>query len=275
VPYLTLPPTRAGSPATQVHYRERGHGPLVLLLHGGWGYEAYPFDRQMEALAVRHLAIAPDRVGYGRSDRRDDLEDGFHRRMAAETIRVLDALGVERASLWGHSDGAVVAAWTAILRPDRVRALVLEALHFRAAKERSIGFFRDAVEAPERFGDAVVAALRRDHADRWRDVVAAGGRAWLRIIERARGTDADLYGGRFGEIAAPTLLLHGTRDPRTEPGEVDAARRALPAARVAWVEAGHAPHASAGAGARATEVAVAFLDDAAEAERRAATGTRS
>jgi pimeloyl-ACP methyl ester carboxylesterase len=272
VPVLTLPPSPAGAPAAAVAFREVGEGPAVVLLHGGWGYEAYPFDRQLAALSGRHRAVAPDRVGYGRSQPGGELEDGFHRRMAEETVRVLDALAIERAALWGHSDGAVVAAWTAILWPERVDALVLEALHFVAAKRRSLDFFRTAVEAPERFGDAVVAALRRDHGERWREVVAAGGRAWLRIIERGCAGEADVYGGRFGEIEAPTLLLHGTRDPRTEPGEIEAACRALPAARVAWVDAGHAPHTSAGAGERATALAVGFLDEAQGSARRAARG---
>jgi pimeloyl-ACP methyl ester carboxylesterase len=242
-----------------VHVRDHGAGPAVVLLHGGWGYDAYPFDRQIAALAPRHRVIAPDRVGYGRSGRVAELEDGFHVRMAEETLRTMDALGVDRAALWGHSDGAVVAAWAAILRPERVSALVLEALHFVAAKERSIEFFRTAVEAPERFGDAVVAALSRDHGESWRDVIGAGGRAWLRIIERGLRAGGDLFAGRLGEIRAPVLLLHGRRDPRTEPGEVEAAARALPRATLEWLDAGHSPHTSAGAAERATTVAAEFL----------------
>ena len=133
-----------------VHVREAGAGPAVVLLHGGWGWEAYPFD--VAAPARRHRVVAPDRVGYGRSGRLAELPGGFHRAMAEETLLVLDALGIERAAFWGHSDGAVIAAWIGFLAPQRVRALVLEALHFFAAKISSIDFFRTAVEAPERFG---------------------------------------------------------------------------------------------------------------------------
>jgi pimeloyl-ACP methyl ester carboxylesterase len=246
------------SPA-EIHVREAGAGPAVVLLHGGWGYEAYPWD--VEALAGRHRVVAPDRVGYGGSGRLAELPRGFHRAMAQETLLVMDALGIERAALWGHSDGAVIAAWVGFLAPQRVRALVLEALHFLAAKVSSIEFFRAAVEAPETFGPAIVDALRRDHGDRWRDVIGAGGRAWLSIIEEGRAGMPDLYGGRFGEIRAPTLLLHGRRDPRTEPGELDAALRALPAARLALVDAAHCPHASARAGAEATRLAATFLEE--------------
>jgi pimeloyl-ACP methyl ester carboxylesterase len=180
--------------------------------------------------------------------------------MAEETLLVMDALGLERAALWGHSDGAVIAAWTAILAPHRVRAVVLEALHFLAAKVSSVDFFETAVTRPEDFGPAVVDALRRDHGERWRDVVGAGGRAWLEIIAEGRAGRRDLYDGRFGEIAAPTLLLHGRRDPRTEPGELEAALRALPSAQLELVDAAHSPHTSATDGARAVAAAVRFLD---------------
>jgi pimeloyl-ACP methyl ester carboxylesterase len=255
IPASPVAPSR--SPA-EILVREEGAGPALVLLHGGWGWEAYPFD--VGAVARRHRVVAPDRVGYGGSGRLTDLPAGFHRAMAEETLLVMDALGIERAALWGHSDGAVVAAWMGFLAPSRVRALVLEALHFFAAKPSSEEFFHTAIDAPERFGPAVVEALRRDHGEGWRDVVAAGGRAWLSIIAEGRAGRPDLYRERFGELRAPTLLLHGRRDPRTEPGELEAAQAAFPAAQVALVDAGHCPHASGRTAAEATCLAVEFLE---------------
>ena len=255
---LPASPVAPGRGPVEVLVREAGAGPAVVLLHGGWGWEAYPFD--LEAVAVRHRALGPDRVGYGGSGRVGWLPHGFHRAMAEETLLVLDALGIERAALWGHSDGAVIAAWVALLAPARARALVLEALHFLAAKVSSEEFFRSARDAPERFGPAVVEALVRDHGPGWREVVAASGSAWLSIIAEGKAGRPDLFDGRFGEIRAPTLLLHGRRDPRTEPGELDAARRALPAAELRLVDAGHCPHASERAGAEATRIAIDFLE---------------
>jgi pimeloyl-ACP methyl ester carboxylesterase len=257
---LARSPMHPSGGPIRLRYRTAGEGPPVVLLHGGWGEGAYPWDAAIAALAPEHRVIALDRAGYGGSDDVPALPDGFHRAMAEETLAALDALGVQEAALWGHSDGAVVAAWTALVAPRRVRALVLEAVHFFAAKPASLPFFHEAVDAPERFGGPeLVLTLEREHGARWREVLARGGRAWLRIIARGLAEGGDLYGGRLGEIAAPTLLLHGRHDPRTEPGELDAVQRALPGARLALLDAGHSPHTSARAGAEAIAAAVTFL----------------
>jgi pimeloyl-ACP methyl ester carboxylesterase len=252
-------PLVPGGPA-HIHVRESGRGPPLVVLHSGWGWEAYPFDRQVEALSGEFRIVAPDRTGYGGSPRLATVEDGFHQAFARETLAVMDALGIDRAALWGHSDGAVVAAWGAIQAPGRIRGLVLEAFHFLRAKVGSLPFFRTAAERPEDFGPEVVEKLRRDHGEpRWREIISAGARAWLRIIEHGRREGGDVYGGRLGEIRCPVLLLHGIRDPRTEPGEIEAAQAALPDARVDWVDSGHAPHASPRSADEATRVAAEFL----------------
>lgn len=260
MPFALLPrsPLAGDGRPCRVHYRERGAGPAVLLLHGGWGYQAYPWDEQLAALACRFRAVAPDRVGYGASGRVPALSDDFHQRMAAETLLLMDELGIAEAALWGHSDGSVVAAWCALLAPHRIRGLVLEAFHFLCHKAGSVDFFHAGAEAPERFGEAAVRALREDHGESWREVVGMGARAWLRIIEEGRLGRRDLYQGRLGQVRAPTLLLQGSRDPRTEPGEIEAALEALPGSRLLLVDAGHSPHTSRSAGP-STEGAVEFL----------------
>jgi len=265
VPTVTLAgsPLSPGAGPVALDYRDRpadargAGGDPVLVLHGGWGYAYYPFDAALAALPERRFVI-PDRTGYGRSPRIADLPPRFHLAAAIEHEEMLDALGVERAAIWGHSDGAVIAAIMALRRPERVSAVILEALHVDRRKPRSRAFFAQMRDDPDAFGAKVTARLAADHGeDRWRDVLRAGGRAWLAI---AATPEDDFFDHRLGALAPRALVLHGADDPRTEPDELAAIARALPQATLRLIEGGgHAPHCERAVAAEATAIAAAFL----------------
>ncbi len=232
------------SPVT-IHYREFGSGKPLVFLHGGWGYGVYPFDRQIEAFQNEYRILIPDRSGYGQSTPvAGEMPLDFHRRAAAETISFLDALGIERASLWGHSDGAVISAMTGLAAPERCECLILEAFHLLRRKPGSRSFFERFAAHPEDLGDETKKLLAQDHGEtRWPMVLRRNCTAWFRIADQVHLPDEDLYDGRLGELTVPTLFLHGSLDPRTEPGEMELVREALPRARMKFVANGkHSPH---------------------------------
>jgi pimeloyl-ACP methyl ester carboxylesterase len=263
---LAASPLVPGRSPVSIHYRECGSADPLVILHGGWGYDIYPFDRQIAALAGSHRLVIPDRSGYGGSGALDSQLPDFHQRAAGETLALMDALAIDRADLWGHSDGAVIALRMAVSAPDRVRAVIGEATHFWRRKPRSRAFFETMRDAPEDLGERVAATLRREHGDRWRSLLAMNGTAWLEIADAAPAPDADLYDGRLRDVRAPVLLIHGARDPRTEPGELEALQAALgPALRGVCLlpEGGHSPHSERGTADAVTDAATAFLAAAA------------
>jgi len=261
VPFVRIAtPLSPGEPVP-LHYREAGQGEPLLILHGGWGSAFYPFDAQIAELGGELRFLMPDRTGYGGSPPIAELPPRFHEAAAIEAEAFLDALGVGRCAIWGHSDGAIIAAIAALRRPDRYRAIVLEALHVEREKPRSRAFFTMMAGDPDGFGPRVIERLAADHgAERWRAVLGMGGRAWLAIAAAAAAPDEDFFRGRLGELRVPTLVLHGADDPRTEPGELDRVRREIPGAVVHVIPgAGHSPHSERAAAAAATAAAAAFL----------------
>jgi pimeloyl-ACP methyl ester carboxylesterase len=256
----------------RVHYRDTGAGPPIVILHGGWGYEIYPFERQIAALAVSHRLVVPDRTGYGRSGRIERQATDFHHRAAAETLAVIDALGLDRPVVWGHSDGAIIALLMGLADPDRLSGLIVEAAHFFRRKPGSRAFFEAMMDRPDGLGERVTEALAREHGDGWRDLIRTNGDAWLRIANDASATAADLYGGRLGELRVPALVVHGARDPRTEPGELEAMRDALSGdARAAHhvavlPEAGHSPHSERATADDVTRIAQRFVRELSHAD---------
>ena len=99
------------------------------------------------------------------------------------------------------------------------------------------------MQNPDGLGERVTGVLAREHGEGWRDLIRTNGDAWLRIAADPSAPTADLYDGRLSELRVPTLVIHGARDPRTEPGELEALRDSMRPARVEVLpEGGHSPH---------------------------------
>ena len=257
---LAESPLVRGVSPVRIRYRECGRGVPLVFLHGGWGYEIYSLDRQLARLAARHRIIIPDRSGYGGSTRVDRLELDFHDAAAGETVSLIDALGLERPVLWGHSDGAVIAGLVSLAAPERTSGLILEATHLFGRKPASREFFETTARDPDSVGGRAAAVLAHDHGDDWRTVIARHSAAWMRLVDE-QPPRADFYRGRLQDLRVPTLLIHGARDPRTEPGELDALRAALAQAQHQVLpNAGHSPHSERASAADITRIAMRFLE---------------
>lgn len=107
-----------------MHIAEQGSGPLVLFCHGfpeSW----YSWRHQLRALSEAGFrAVAPDMRGYGQTEQPEAIDQYTLLHLVGDMVGVLDALGEQTAVVVGHDWGAPVAWHSALLRPDRFRAVV-------------------------------------------------------------------------------------------------------------------------------------------------------
>lgn len=108
----------------RIHAVEEGTGPLVLMIHGfpeSW----YSWRHQLTALAqAGYRAVAIDQRGYGRSSKFWKPECYRIRRLVADAVGVVRALGESRAVVAGHDWGAPVAWTAAWLHPEIFRGVI-------------------------------------------------------------------------------------------------------------------------------------------------------
>lgn len=210
--------------ASGLWYAVRGSGDAVVLIHGS-NLDSRSLSALADALARDHRVIELDLRFHGRSG------DGDGPFSFQEDVRdVLDAAGVARAAIVGHSLGGQVAVDLALLAPERVSRLLLVApgLSGRAAMRRPEGMeamvqalrARDFTGAADALARLPVMTLYRDTTQQRlvRAMVRDNARLFAADPRRMRPTGAPAA-GRLGELALPVLVVMGGADP-TESSDV-------------------------------------------------------
>jgi pimeloyl-ACP methyl ester carboxylesterase len=249
----------------RVIYRIAGSGPPVVLIHG-----MVNSSRHWESVALRlaeeHTVIAPDLLGHGDSAAvRGDYSLGAH---AASIRDLLAAIGIDRATLVGHSLGGGVAMQFFYQFPQRTERLVLvssgglghevspllrgaalpgaSAIVWLAAHPRLMAALdttgqrlRDRGSARGALLQAVVRALR--------PLEGPGARkAFLQTLRSV----IDVHGQRVSAVdrlyllgPMPTLIVWGERDNTIPLAHGREAHHAIPGSRFETLpRAAHFPH---------------------------------
>jgi pimeloyl-ACP methyl ester carboxylesterase len=225
-------------------FLDRGAGPPVTLLHG-FALDARMWSPQSLALEGTHRTVAVDLPGFGPQGSANAPASP-----ALAVLDVLDALGIGKTHLVGHSLGGAVAVDLALAHPERVETLVLvDALQlglptgvasraacvvaarqgrFDAARRAWLAdaLFDGLRARPEVFREAE--RLARDYAcGHWTDEVSM---RWIEENPRAR----------LGEIEIPALVVNGAEDsPSFLAMAVEYAARLPNARRIVLPDAGH------------------------------------
>jgi pimeloyl-ACP methyl ester carboxylesterase len=116
-----------------------GAGPLVVMVHG-WPESWYSWRHQMAPLAAAgYTACAIDVRGYGGSDKPHPKEAYDMQAVTGDVAGVIDALSPGKpAVLFGHDWGAPIVWHTALLHPDKVRAVCGMSVPYRGYPDRPL-----------------------------------------------------------------------------------------------------------------------------------------
>ena len=215
----------------QISYDDVGEGPTIVLIpgfsqSGGDWWELGYVDR-LVALGRRVLVVDP--LGHGVSDRPHDPAAYKWPDVALDIMATMDAAGVARATLWGFSRGAALAATATIEARARVVALVL-------------GAGGDLGETPPgELSPTIETLLAGDWAAFFAtpagSVYAEATRRYHERVNDPQAFGAALAGRRLfpydvdlGRISAPSYVYGGSED------EPDLNRRTAQALRVEFHE---------------------------------------
>lgn len=246
-------------------FRRCGSGPVLLLLHG-IGDSSEAWVPLMPALAEHYTVIAPDLLGHGASDKpRADYSAAAY----ANGMRdLLDVLGVERATIVGHSLGGGVAAQIVYQYPQRCERLVLVApggigrevtplLRFLAAPYAELVLPPLRLPGSRQVARVVTTAMRMSGCNLGRDahqvlrIMDGLPRSeeqfaftrTLRSVVDWRGQVVTMLDRTYLADGVPVLIVWGDRDGIIPVDHAHLAHEAIAGSRLEIFEgAGHFPH---------------------------------
>jgi len=205
-----------------------GDAGTVVLMHGKNFSGAYWARTARDLVARGYRVVMPDQIGFGKSSKPTSFQYTFDA-LAFHTDSLLQALDVDSAIVVGHSMGGMLAARFALAYTARIDALVLVNPIGLEDWRRHVPYQPVSawVEAERRKTPASIRAyMQRNYFDgRWRDAfdeLVAIQAGWVTGPDRDRlaFVSALTYDmiftqpvvTEFDRIAAPTLLVIGTRD---------------------------------------------------------------
>ncbi|MBC7171202.1 MAG: alpha/beta hydrolase [Polyangiaceae bacterium] len=247
------------SDGTRLFCGVRGEGEPTLVLNDGVGCDGFAWRYVHPYFGERHCVLHWHYRGHGRSGAPPDLESMTIEQLADDLLRVLDATGVERGVLVGHSMGTQVSLELYRRAPERVAGLVLVCGSYGHITRTFHGtdllqqilpdivrLVRGNVGAARALWGRIPAAMAfrvaslagevdastihfEDFEPYWQHVSAIGPDTFLTMLENAGEHSAkDL----LPTIKVPTLIIAAERDTFTPPELARSMAEEIPAAEL-------------------------------------------
>jgi 2-hydroxy-6-oxonona-2,4-dienedioate hydrolase len=235
----------------KIQYVDVGTGPVVVLLHGLGGNSSNWF-LNFGALSAKFRVIAPDQIGFGRSDK--PLINYRVGTYVDFLDKFLEGLNVERASLVGNSMGGWIAALYALKYPKRVERIVLaDAAGFAPPKDfdlSTLSGLNPSTREQVRYLMNLISVNPAVKTDAAVDAIlaariAAGDGYTIQSLVESIYRNEDMLDGKLAAIKQPTLIIWGREDGLTPLArEGEKYRKEMPSAQfVVFDQCGHVPQA--------------------------------
>ncbi len=231
-----------------------GNPPLVIL-HGMLG-SSRNWQTTGRDLAAKYHVLAPELRNHGASPHAAEMT---YPAMVDDVLRWLNAQGLARVTLVGHSMGGKVAMLLACRHPGRVAGLVVVDIapkgYFWPVRREEFAAM-NALDLASLSSRAAAEQLLAPRISDWgmRKFVTTGleraeGGPWrwtfnLPVLSAALATMEGNPLGTADRYDGPALFVTGAKSPYVGPGDHAAIRAHFPAARIETIPgAGHNPHA--------------------------------
>lgn len=239
----------------ELYYESHGEGkPLVLI--SGLGYPLWQWHKMVPVLAEHFQVITFDNRGVGQSDK--PAGPYTAQMLAQDTVGLLDALGIEKAIIVGHSMGGFIAQAMALDFPQRVEKLILCSTNFGGPHHvpvtpEAMKVLSDVTSDPlTRFKNGLVVSTAPGWADKnpemieewikWRvanPIEPAPYQAQL-AIGLSLLPEAAAFEDKLQRLDVPTLILFGAHDKVVPPANADLLSKKISGSTVMiFPDAGH------------------------------------
>lgn len=239
----------------KIYYKIQGSGPAIVLI-SGLGYDQWMWHQMIPGLAENFQVIVFDNRGMGKTD----IPAGPYNAsmLAADTIALMDVLGIQSATVMGHSMGGFIAQAMALEYPQRIDKLILSATNFGGP--RHVPITPEAMSVLTDMQSDPIVRLRKgiliscadgfqeaqpvfiEHWVQYRlahPISPEGYQAQLAIGMGLLSAEA-AFDGKLEKISAPTLILFGEHDKVVPPENARLFQEQIPNSRVQILKnAGH------------------------------------
>ncbi|HUE98993.1 MAG TPA: alpha/beta fold hydrolase [Anaerolineales bacterium] len=239
----------------ELYYEVHGEGTTLVLI-SGLGYPLWQWHLMVPHLIKHFQVITLDNRGVGQTDKPAGPYTASM--LAKDVVGLLDALGIEKAVVMGHSMGGFIAQAMALEYPQRVSKLILASTNFGGPRHvpvtlEAMAVLSDVKSDPlTRLRNGIVISTAPGFAERqpeliqkWLDWRAANPldltsyQAQM-AIGVALLAEAAAFENKLPNVSAPTLILFGAHDKVVPPANADLLAKQIAGSQIHILpEAGH------------------------------------